>query len=234
MGATVPDLDDNRPVPCEEAVAYLELWRTKPPSWERDIAERREEALVEAAAAGGPPEPVTSVEPLLVDGVPARLYRPLGGERDVLVWLHGSAWMIGDLDFCDPVVRRLTNRARCAVLSVDYRLAPEHPFPAAIEDAWAATAWASERFRQVAVGGDSAGGNLARRRSRFAPVTAASSSRSRCSSIRCSTTPPSRARPTRRTGSGIRGSRATRGSVPGTPTASVTSGRCTSRTRRSG
>ena len=97
----------------------------------------------------------------LVDGVPARLYRPVGGERDVLVWFHGSAWMIGDLDFCDPVVRRLTNRARCAVLSVDYRLAPEHPFPAAIDDAWAATVWASERFRSVAVGGDSAGGNLA-------------------------------------------------------------------------
>ena len=157
----MPDLSDDRPVPCEQARAYVELWRAKPFPWKRDVAERREEALVEAAAAGGPPEPVTSVEQLLVDGVPARLYRPLGGERDVLVWLHGSAWMIGDLDFCDPVVRRLTNRARCAVLSVDYRLAPEHPFPAAIEDAWAATAWASERFRQVAVGGDSAGGNLA-------------------------------------------------------------------------
>lgn len=55
----------------------------------------------------------------------------------------------------------LANRAGCAVLSVDYRLAPEHHFPAAIEDAWAATLWASGRFDQIAVGGDSAGGNLA-------------------------------------------------------------------------
>ena len=157
----MPDLADNRPVPCEQARAYVELWRAKPRPWERDLAERRAEALAEAAAASGRPEPVTSVEQLLVDGVPARLYRPVGGERDVLVWLHGSAWMIGDLDFCDPVVRRLANHARCAVLSVDYRLAPEHPFPAAIEDAWTATAWGSERFRKVAVGGDSAGGNLA-------------------------------------------------------------------------
>lgn len=157
----MPDLADNRPVPCEQARAYVELWRAKPRPWERDLAERRAEALAEAAAASGRPEPVASVEQLLVDRVPARLYRPVGGERDVLVWLHGSAWMIGDLDFCDPVVRRLANHARCAVLSVDYRLAPEHPFPAAIEDAWAATAWASERFRKVAVGGDSAGGNLA-------------------------------------------------------------------------
>ena len=157
----MPDVSDNRPVPCEQARAYVELWGAKPRPWERDLAERRAEALEEAAAAGGIPEPVASVEQLLVDGVPARLYRPVGGERDVLVWFHGSAWMIGDLDFCDPVVRRLTNRAGCAVLSVDYRLAPEHPFPAAIDDAWAATVWASERFRSVAVGGDSAGGNLA-------------------------------------------------------------------------
>ena len=157
----MPDFDEDDPVASEQALAYLELWRAKPPSWERDIAERRQEARAEAAAVGGQPEPVASAEPLDVNGVPARLYRPAGDERDVLVWLHGGAWTIGDLDVCDPVVRRLANRARCAVLSVDYRLAPEHPFPAGIEDAWAATAWASARFEQVAVGGDSAGGNLA-------------------------------------------------------------------------
>ena len=68
--------------------------------------------------------------------------------------------MLGDLDCCDAAVRALANRGGCAVLAVDYRLAPEHRYPAAVEDSWAATEWAAENFDSVAVGGDSAGGNL--------------------------------------------------------------------------
>lgn len=117
----------------------------------------REDAL----AVAGEPEPVLSVTNLAVAGVEARLYRPLGDERSILVWLHGGAWILGDLESYDAVVRALANRAGCAVLSVDYRLAPEHPYPAALEDCWAATSWAAGHFQRVAVGGDSAGGNLA-------------------------------------------------------------------------
>jgi acetyl esterase len=86
----------------------------------------------------------------------------------LLVFFHGGGWTVGDLDSYEPLCRTLANEARCAVLSVDYRLAPEHPFPAAVDDAYAATFWASEHAgmlgvdrARIAVGGDSAGGNLA-------------------------------------------------------------------------
>jgi acetyl esterase len=94
-------------------------------------------------------------------GVPARLYRPAGGERAMLIWMHGGAWMFGDLDCSDAVVRAMANEAGCAVLSVDYRLVPEHRFPAAVEDCWTALKWAQQEVRVLAVGGDSSGGNLA-------------------------------------------------------------------------
>jgi acetyl esterase len=128
---------------------------------EVDVMERRRRWRAFTHRFGGPAEPVAQVEALDAGGVPARLYRPAGGERAVLVWLHGGGWQIGDLDSHDPFARALANRTGCAVLNVDYRLAPEHPYPAAVDDAWAALRWACERFEQVAVGGDSAGGNLA-------------------------------------------------------------------------
>ncbi|MEW6691165.1 MAG: alpha/beta hydrolase, partial [Pseudomonadota bacterium] len=104
--------------------------------------------------------------------VPLRAYRPKGARRDealpALVYCHGGGWVIGDLDTHDVVCRTLANGARCAVFSVEYRKAPEAPFPAAVEDCFAALAFVSrnsESLRvnatQLAVGGDSAGGNLA-------------------------------------------------------------------------
>jgi len=127
----------------------------------RDIQEVRREARTIVLAAAGTPEPMATVDDIDAGGVPARLYRPTGAETSVLVWLHGGAFMTGDLDSSDVVVRAFAKRAQSAVLSVDYRLAPENRFPAAIDDAWGATVWATGNFKTVAVGGDSAGGNLA-------------------------------------------------------------------------
>lgn len=152
---------NDKPVPSAQARAWIAALPPAPPIWSRAIADVRGDDRERALACGGAPEPVVSVEELDAGGVPARLYRPTGDEQDVLVWAHGGAWMFGDLDCCDAVVRALANRAGCAVLPIDYRLAPEHRFPAAIDDAWAATVWAAGRFSRVAVGGDSAGGNLA-------------------------------------------------------------------------
>ena len=102
-------------------------------------------------------------------GVPARLYRP-SADRDLglLVLFHGGGWVVGNLETHDNLARALAAESGQAVLSVDYRLAPEHPFPAGLEDAFTATAWACENAGalgcdpgRVAIGGDSAGANLA-------------------------------------------------------------------------
>lgn len=105
--------------------------------------------------------------------VPVRVYTPhaaVGAAHGVLVWLHGGGFVIGDLDTADATCRALANRAGCVVVSVDYRLAPEHRAPAAVDDCLAALVWTVENFEllgvdasKVAVGGDSAGGNLAAR-----------------------------------------------------------------------
>jgi acetyl esterase len=150
-----------RPVPNGQVRAYLASVPATEPALQRDLAAVRREARERALAASGVPEHVASLEELRVDGVAARLYRPTGVERDVLVWLHGGGWIMSDLDCCDAIARALANRAGCAVLSVDYRLAPEHHYPDPVDDSWSAVTWAVERFDRVAIGGESAGGNLA-------------------------------------------------------------------------
>jgi acetyl esterase len=99
--------------------------------------------------------------------IPVRLYRPAGDGLPLLVYFHGGGWVLGGLGTHDAVCRSLANAAGCAVLSVDYRLAPEHRYPAAVDDCYAATVWAVANARtlgadpaRVAIGGDSAGGNL--------------------------------------------------------------------------
>jgi acetyl esterase len=118
-----------------------------------------------AVLAPKPPE-VAEARLVIAPGpVALRMYRPAGSKPDealaALVYFHGGGWVIGDLDTHDVVCRQLANGARCAVYSVDYRMGPEHPFPAAVEDCYAATNFVAGRHAQVAVGGDSAGGNLA-------------------------------------------------------------------------
>jgi len=120
----------------------------------------------------GEPEPVANVENRVIPGpagdILVRIYTPSGnGPFPVLVFFHGGGWVIGDLDTHDNICRSLTNQAGCIVVSVDYRLAPEHKFPAAPEDCYAATRWVAGNAAQLnsdpsrlALGGDSAGGNL--------------------------------------------------------------------------
>ena len=122
-----------------------------------------EEFLRTRHGPGWVPEPVASSVELEVEGVACRLYRPEAVERPaVLVYLHGGGWIVGGLDSHQGIAHALCARAGIAVLAVDYRLAPEHPFPAPLEDCLTAARWASEQdFASVSVGGDSAGGNLA-------------------------------------------------------------------------
>jgi len=105
-------------------------------------------------------------------GLRIRMYRPLGSRSDELlpglVYFHGGGWVFGDLDSHDPLCRELCNLARCAVVAVDYRLAPENRFPAAVEDAISAIRYVAQHAialgidgARLAAGGDSAGGNLA-------------------------------------------------------------------------
>jgi acetyl esterase len=116
---------------------------------------------------------VGSVEDRTIPGpeeeIPVRIYRPEGeGPFPVVTYFHGGGFALGDLESHDTACRELTNASEAAVVSVEYRLAPEHPFPAAVEDAYGATEWVSENAAvfdgdtdRVAVAGDSAGGNLA-------------------------------------------------------------------------
>jgi len=128
---------------------------------------RRERAAFAAGQAALPAPPMAEVVDLTVAGaLPARLYRPHDADGPLLVFFHGGGWCIGDLDAYDPVVRTLAEVTGLAFLSVQYRLAPEHPFPAAVQDATTATYWAFAHatdlgFSGVGVAGDSAGGNLA-------------------------------------------------------------------------
>jgi acetyl esterase/lipase len=128
------------------------------------------------AISAHPPIPMARVEALEIAAgagpIPARFYvpggLPGGAPAPLLVYLHGGGWVLGDLDTHDGLCRFLAVAAGTTVLSIDYRLAPEHPFPAAVEDSWAAYSWVAENAvalgadpARIAVGGDSAGGNLA-------------------------------------------------------------------------
>src|SRR5690606_34795784 len=113
------------------------------------------------------PEPVAKVVDDAVDGpagpVPVRVYTPTGDRGRVITYLHGGGWVVGDLDTHDPVCRRVANAVGATVVAVDYRLAPEHPYPAPLDDAMAALAWTADRYPGLphVVAGDSAGASLA-------------------------------------------------------------------------
>jgi len=143
-----------------------------PPINEMTVSDARQNS-VDMAAMQGAPEEVAKVEDRTLPGpagdIRVRIYTPAAeGLLPVLVFFHGGGWVIGNIEMVDGLCRSLANASGCIVVSVDYRLAPEHPFPAAVDDAYCATSWVAANAAgfggdpwRIAVGGDSAGGNLA-------------------------------------------------------------------------
>ncbi len=158
-----------------QAKAYLDMLAASgaPPYSLMTPEDARRASEASAATLAGPVPDLPSVEERTIpggrDGIRVRVYRPvLAGRLPVTVYFHGGGWVIGSLDTHDVLCRRLALAAGCAVASVDYRMAPEHRFPSAVEDAWAAVSWVARRAAEIggdperiAVAGDSAGGNLA-------------------------------------------------------------------------
>jgi len=158
--------------PQTRALLRLIEERGVPPTHTLAPQEARRLYLERRAFTQPAPPPVAQCRALSADGLALRLYRPLGASPNetlpALVYFHGGGWVIGDLDTHDTLCRELANGSGCAVVSVDYRLAPEHRFPAAYDDALSATRWVCREAvslgidpTRIAVGGDSAGGNLA-------------------------------------------------------------------------
>jgi acetyl esterase len=149
----------------------------RPPYETVSPAEARELYLKGRVVTNPEPPELKSVQPLAISAphgsIPARVYTPKtlresNGLAPCLVFFHGGGWVIGDLDSHDVVCRKLADEGQLIVISIDYRLAPEHKFPAAVDDAITATKWIADNSKQfgidasrLVVGGDSAGGNLA-------------------------------------------------------------------------
>jgi acetyl esterase len=145
----------------------------RPPLQEQSVAQARAFHVQDAAALNGEAVAVADVADRTVPGpagaLPVRVYTPEGeAPFPIVVFFHGGGWVVGTLDSYDPLCRALAAATPAVVVSVDYRLAPEHRWPAAVEDAYAATLWASRNAaalggaqHRLAVAGDSAGGNLA-------------------------------------------------------------------------
>lgn len=160
-----------------DAWSVLETIRLadRPPYDQMSVEDARAAYDAGRQATMAEPQAVGHVGDLVIPsawgGIPARLYRPVTDDKSILplfVFFHGGGWVLGSLDSHDGLCRRLANSSQCAVLAIGYRLAPEHPFPAAFEDAEQAVRWALQEAaslgadpKRIAVGGDSAGGNLA-------------------------------------------------------------------------
>ena len=158
-----------------QARAYLDLQAAfgAPPRHTLSAAAARQLDRTSRERFAETPQPVAHIENRVIAGpagaLPVRIYTPEGkGPFPRLIYFHGGGWVLGSLDGSDALCRDLTNRIGCVVVSVDYRLAPEHPAPAAAEDCYAATVWAAgeaasqgDESVPLAVCGDSAGGNLA-------------------------------------------------------------------------
>ena len=162
--------------PQAKAVIELAIKAGRPPYHTLSPKEARQLFLETRPFSTPAPPAIGTVRNLAAEGpvgqIPLRLYRPAGVSDatplPVYVYFHGGGWVIGDLESHDVLCRQLTAESGACVIAVDYRLAPEHKFPAAADDAWAATRWIVGHAAELgvdagrlAVGGDSAGGNLA-------------------------------------------------------------------------
>ena len=152
-----------RPVPAEEVRRYFEQ---RGPDVEKETFDPvllRRQNNQAGLTVRGELEHVDSVSDSLVAGVPTRRYVPAGGtaQRIAVVWVHGGAWVHGDLEVYDGMARALANALPAEVLAVDYRLAPEHSFPAGLDDVWNVVLRAVDEFDVVVLAGDSSGANLA-------------------------------------------------------------------------
>ncbi len=151
--------------------ALIDMMKSLPAFSALSPGEARQQVAAMRASRTAEPEAVAKVEDRKIPGpagsIPVRVYTPAGkGPFPVLVYYHGGGFVFGDLESHDGLCRSLTNGAGCVTVAVDYRLAPEAKFPAAIDDCYAATRWVAENAAQLnadanrlAVGGDSAGGN---------------------------------------------------------------------------
>jgi acetyl esterase len=145
----------------------------RPPFYRMSVPEARDAYVAASEILELPRAPLARVENFAIpaaDGTPlaARLYAPSAETLPVLLYLHGGGFVIGNLETHDSLCRQLALRSGAAVVALDYRLAPEHRFPVAVDDAWAAMRWLSQHAStlgldgtRLAVGGDSAGGTLA-------------------------------------------------------------------------
>jgi acetyl esterase len=137
---------------------------------EQAISDQRRAMEESASGFFGPFEPVPfedRIAPGAAASVPVRVYRPVEQPTPVVIYLHGGGWVLGSVEVVHGVCSTLARLSSCVVVSVDYRLAPEHPFPAALDDAWTVTQWLAREPEAVgglpgalAIGGDSAGGNM--------------------------------------------------------------------------
>jgi acetyl esterase len=164
------DLREQLHPDCLEVLRRVAAWNLTEPT----VANARTGELRRQAELAGSAPPLHAIEPIAIPvgerELAALAYRPTAEEAPgTLVWLHGGGWIAGTCDGAAVQASALARASGCVVLAVDYRLAPEHPFPAGLDDAYAATAWAARRLPElgvvadgrVAVGGDSSGGNLA-------------------------------------------------------------------------
>lgn len=165
---TDPRLDPQVRAFLDEAEAHGD-----PPLETLPVAEARQAAAGALGSWAGEPEELPHVRNATIPGpdgaIPVRIYSPERAKPGpALVYFHGGGWVVCDLDTHDVICRAIAGRSGAVVISVDYRLAPEHKYPAAVIDCYAATEWVAENVeplgidpRRIAVGGDSAGGNLA-------------------------------------------------------------------------
>jgi acetyl esterase len=153
------------PFADEQLAAYVAQLASVPAPL--DVAQMREGIAQRAQARPRGPE-MLAVRDLLIGGLPVRLYRPVSGPAPLVVYLHGGGWTIGSLESHDRIGRRLAAGSGAAILAIDYRLAPEHPWPTSVDDTVAALRWVAAAPAELgqaptalAVAGDSAGGTLA-------------------------------------------------------------------------